>query len=196
MLIIGLTGGIGCGKSTVSKLFQDLGTPVIDADIIAHQIVEPGQPALQELRNTFGSSIFNTDGKLNRAELRLRVFSDPAKKQQLEAILHPRVYAEIDRAIQQLNHPYCIVCIPLLLETHMESKVDRILVIDCPVETQIERVQKRDGMSSEMIHRILANQVSRATRLARADDIIENTKSAEQLADQVKKFHNLYQKGL
>lgn len=192
MLVIGLTGGIGCGKSTVSELFRNLGTPVIDADDIAHKIVEPGQPALQALRDTFGDAIFAADGRLDRAELRQRVFSDLAKKQQLEAILHPLVYAEIDHAVQQLKHPYCIVCIPLLLETRMESKVDRILVIDCPVETQIERVQKRDGMSSEMVHRIIANQVSRATRLAHADDIIENTISAEQLADQVKKFHNSY----
>lgn len=194
MLRIGLTGGIGSGKSTVSKLFHDLGAPVIDADVIAHQIVEPGQPALKQLAATFGSEFLNADGSLNRAKLRELVFSDPSQKKRLERLLHPLIRAKMAEKIAQLDSPYCIVSIPLLLETQMTDLVDRILVIDCPVATQIERVENRDGLSAEQISRIIASQVSRKTRLARADDIIDNSKPARQLAEQVKKLHNLYLK--
>lgn len=194
MLKIGLTGGIGSGKSTVSKLFEELGIPVIDADVIAHQIVEPGQPALKQLVQAFGERFLNADGSLNRAELRERVFSDPAQKKRLEQLLHPIIYRKIEVEIDKLNSPYCILSIPLLLETKMTSFVDRVLVIDCPIETQIERVKKRDGFSTERIRSIIASQVSRDERLSCADDIIDNSKQAAQLAEQVKKLHNLYLK--
>ena len=191
MLKIGLTGGIGSGKSTVSKLFQDLAVPVIDADMIAHQLVESGQPALLLLEQTF-PNIINKNGSLNREKLRDIVFSDASEKQQLENIMHPLVYARIDSEIQKLNSHYCILAIPLLLETDMTSLVDRVLVIDCTVETQLERVRKRDGLSKQRISSIIASQISREKRLLHADDIIENSKSASQLAEQVKKLHNLY----
>ncbi|WP_305909198.1 dephospho-CoA kinase [Methylomarinum sp. Ch1-1] len=194
MLRIGLTGGIGCGKSTVSKLFQQLGAPVIDADVIAHSLVTTGQPALRQLENAFGSEIINADGSLDRAALRERVFAEPAEKKKLENILHPLIYAQIEAEIRQLRAPYCIVSIPLLLETNMTTRIDRVLVIDCPVETQIARVKQRDGLSTELINRIIASQVSRDTRLSRADDIIDNSKTPRQLAEQVKKLHNLYLK--
>ncbi len=191
MLKIGLTGGIGSGKSTVSKLFQDLGITVIDADICAHQLVEPGQPALHLLEQTF-PGVINEDSSLNRAKLRDIVFSDSSKKQQLENIMHPLVYAQIESEIKNLDSHYCILAIPLLLETNMASLVDRILVIDCSVETQLERVRKRDKLSKQRISSIIASQISREKRLLQADDIIDNSKSATQLAEQVKKLHNLY----
>ncbi|WP_031433773.1 dephospho-CoA kinase [Methylomarinum vadi] len=194
MLRIGLTGGIGSGKSTVSKLFQKLGIPVIDADLIAHQIVEPGQPALIQLAQTFGERFLNADGRLNRAELRKLVFSEPAQKKRLEQLLHPLIYRRIEEEIEKLDSPYCILSVPLLLETKMTSLVDRVLVIDCPVETQIERVKNRDGLPNEQIRSIIASQASREERLSCADDVIDNSKPAAQLAEQVKKLHNLYLK--
>lgn len=192
MLRVGLTGGIGSGKSTVSALFQQLGVPVIDADVIAHRLVEPGQPALAQLASEFGTNILKTDGSLNRAALRERVFSDPDQKRRLESLLHPLVHQQIKIETQRLNSPYCIISIPLLLETGMTDLVDRILVIDCPIAIQIERVKKRSGLSTDQVNDIIAMQASRETRLSHADDIIDNSKSAEQLADQVKKLHNLY----
>ena len=194
MLKIGVTGGIGSGKSTVSQLFKELGVPVIDADIIAHQIVQPGQPSLIQLAKTFGSQFINPDGTLNRIKLRELVFSDPAQKKRLEKLLHPLIYARIAEEIEQLVSPYCIVSIPLLLETNMTASVDRVLVIDCCVETQIERVKNRDCLPIEEIRKIVASQVSRNERLARADDVIDNSNQAAQLAEQVKKLHNLYLK--
>ena len=144
MLKIGLTGGIGSGKSTVARFFAGFGIPVIDADDIAHKLVEPGQPALERIRLAFGDDIIKSDGCLNRAKLRDIVFADGRQKQKLEALLHPRIFLRIQRDIDVLDASYCIISIPLLFETGMTEIVDRILVIDCPVETQIERVQKRD----------------------------------------------------
>ncbi len=191
MLKIGLTGGIGSGKSKVSRLFEELGIAIIDADIIARQIVEPGQPVLRLLDQTF-PNILNKDGSLNRAKLRETVFSDATKKKQLENIMHPHVYARINDALKQLEGDYCILAIPLLLETQMTSLVDRILVIDCPVAAQMERVKRRDGLSIKQISRIIDSQIGREKRLSYADDVIDNSKSVKQLAEQVKKLHNLY----
>jgi dephospho-CoA kinase len=195
MLKIGLTGGIGCGKSTVAGIFGQLAIPVIDADDIAHQLVAAGQPALDQIQRAFGGGVINPDGSLNRKKLRELIFSDSRQKQNLEAILHPLVYqaiqAGLDR-LEQLDKPYCIICIPLLFETGMTALADRILVVDCPVETQIERVQKRDGMTLENLQAIIGSQVSRAVRQARADDLIDNSKSGDGLAEAVKKLHNSY----
>jgi len=149
MLKVGLTGGIGCGKSTVAKIFADLNIPVLDADQIAHRLVEKGQPALARIQQEFGASILSPDGLLNRRHLREIVFSDLTQKQKLESILHPLIYKTIQAALEQLAAPYCIVSIPLLFETDMTRLVDRILVIDCPVETQIERVKIRDNLTIE-----------------------------------------------
>jgi dephospho-CoA kinase len=192
VLKVGLTGGIGCGKTTVSKLFAKLNVPVIDADKIAHQLVEPGQPALLEIGKVFGAQILNSDGSLNRAQLREVVFSDPQQKQKLEAILHPLVFAAIQDKVDQLNNPYCIISIPLLFETRTTHFVDRILVIDCPVETQIERVKRRDALDNERIQSIINSQVSKEFRIAHADDIIDNSETGGGLAEHVKKLHNLY----
>ncbi len=192
MLKIGLTGGIGCGKTSVARLFAELDIPVIDADEIAHQLVEKGQPALQRIAQVFGSTILKEDGTLNRSQLKDLIFSDSGLKQKLEGILHPLIYQSIQSTIENLDASYCIVCIPLLIETDRIDNVDRVLIVDCPVETQIERVQNRDHLSMEKIQAILENQVSRAVRLSKADDVIDNSEIETGLAEQVKKLHNLY----
>ncbi len=192
MLKIGLTGGIGSGKSTIAALFTRYSIPIIDADIIAHQLVKPGQPALVPLKQVFGQEIFNKDGSLNRDQLREVIFSDKEKKTQLEAILHPLIFQQMQSEFDKQTSPYSILCIPLLIETKMMSFVDRILVVDCPVETQIARVKQRDLLSTERILSIISSQVSRKTRLSYADDTIDNSNSPTQLAEQVKKLHNKY----
>jgi dephospho-CoA kinase len=192
MLKIGITGGIGCGKTTVAKLFEQLNIPVIDADTIAHQLVEVGQPALSEIVQAFGSNILNSDGSLNRKKLGQLIFLDSLKKQKLESIIHPLIYQAIQTALKSLNSPYCIISIPLLFETNMINLVDRILVIDCAIESQIERVQKRDGTPLAQIQAIIDSQVSRTYRKAHAHDLIDTSKSNDKLAETVKKLHNLY----
>lgn len=192
MLKVGLTGGIGCGKSTVSELFSDLGVPIIDADIIAHQLVEKGQPALTQLVQNFGEIILNEKGDLDRGYLRTLIFKHADKKQHLESLLHPLIYAQINTQIIQLNSPYCIICIPLLIETQKTANVDRVLVIDCMQQQQISRVIQRDALEKNQIEAIIATQASRKERLGFADDIIDNSKTPSQLAEQIKKLHNLY----
>lgn len=192
MLKIGLTGGIGCGKSTVTALFKHRNVPVLDADDIARQVVAVGQPALKLIQQTFGSDSLNADGSLNRDFIRELVFTYPEQKKKLEAIIHPLVYQTIQADLVLLTAPYCILSIPLLFEVNRADFVDRVLVIDCPVATQIERVQKRDNLSPERVQSIIDSQVSRAFRLAHAEDVIDNTQSNAELAQQVEKLHNLY----
>ena len=194
MLVIGLTGGIGSGKSTVAELFADLGVPVIDTDIIAHELVTPGQTALKEITTLFGNEILNTDGSLNRKALRELVFNSEKKRQQLEAILHPRIREQVQRRLDALSVAYCIVVIPLLLETGQQDQVQRILVVDTPETIQIKRSMKRDDTHEEGIKKIIAAQVDRQTRLAAADEIIHNEGSIEQLKQQVQVLHSLYTK--
>lgn len=192
MLKIGLTGGIGSGKSTVCRLFSELGAPVIDADIIARQLVEPDSTALKKLVGQFGKQILNSDDSLNRPYLRDLVFSDKTQKAQLEQIMHPLIYDEIERQIADLNSPYCIVAIPLLLETQQMQRVDRIAVVDCNADTQLLRVVSRDHLKAEQVLNIIASQMPRQQRLSFADDVIDNTCSLAHLAEQVKKLHNSY----
>jgi dephospho-CoA kinase len=192
MLKIGLTGGIGSGKSTVAKLFSDLNIPIIDADIIAQQLVEPSKPALKTIANHFGEKILLPSGGLDRNQLRDIIFTNSEEKKNLEAILHPLVYSEIESQIEQLFSPYCIISIPLLIETGMENFVDRILVIVCPVATQISRVKNRDQLSDARINSIISSQATHEQRLLAADDIIDNSNNTQALAEQVKKLHNLY----
>ena len=192
MLKIGLTGGIGCGKTTVANLFEALSVPVVDADQIARELVAKGQPALNRIAREFGPHILTEEGSLNRQQLKTIIFADAGRRQKLESILHPLVYRAIENELARIDAPYCLIAIPLLFETRMTSPVDRVLVVDCPVETQIERVQKRDHLPLEMIRSIIASQVSRAFRRAHADDLIDNSETAISLAEQVKKLHNLY----
>lgn len=192
MLKIGLTGGIGCGKTTVSNLFKQFNIPIIDADEISHQLVKARKPAWQSIKNVFGSEILLENGELNRADLKKRIFEDSTAKQKLEAILHPLIFQEISNQLNAISANYCIVSIPLLFETHAEFLFDRILVIDCDEKTQIERVQKRDNLSLARIQAILATQVSLEFRKNHADDILDNSKNNDLLAEQVKKLHNFY----
>ena len=192
MLKIGLTGGIGCGKSTVAEIFGQFRAPVIDADEIAHRLVAVGQPALAQIQQKFGTDALNPDGSLNRELLRELIFSDDKQKQKLEAILHPLVYQTIQAEVKKLDAPYCIICIPLLFETNMAHLVDRVLVVDCSIETQIERLQKRDNMTVERIQSIIDSQVSRDFRKAHANDLIDNSETNDRLAEAVKKLHNFY----
>lgn len=192
MLKIGLTGGIGCGKSTVTALFQELNVPVIDADVIAHTLVNLGSPALNSIKELFGSNVINSDETLNRANLRAVIFNNPTEKNKLEELLHPLIYSEIENQINLLSTPYCIICIPLLFETNWGKHVDRILVVDCAIEIQIDRLLKREGMNLEIIDAIIATQVPRSYRISHANDVLTNEYTYDILAEDVKKLHNLY----
>jgi len=194
MLIIGLTGGIGTGKSTVTKRFIGLGVPVIDADEIAHDLVKPRQPALQEIVREFGMEFLTPEGGLNRSLLRKAVFNDPKRRKALESILHPLVRKEMLRRAGLISAPYCIFCIPLLTETHQADMVDRVLVIDSPEKLQYERITKRDGLPQTEIKAILAAQARREDRLALADDVIINEGSLDDIYRQVDGLHEKYLK--
>jgi len=189
---VGLTGGIGCGKSSVCRLFADMAVPIVDADVVARQLVEPGQPALGRIVDTFGSDILNPDGSLHRAALRQLIFTDIKHKQALEAILHPMIYDEMEAQVAALSAAYCILAIPLLLEAKKKYAVDRMLVVDCSEELQCLRVMARDKVEKAQVKAIIAAQAGRAERLAAADDIIDNSGPTTSLAEQVKNLHNSY----
>ncbi len=191
-LIVGLTGGIASGKSTVARLFEHLGVPVVDADAVAREVVEPGQPALQAIRARFGDEVFDSGGRLDRARMRRRVFADARARADLEAILHPRIREIMEQRLRDAPAPYAIAMIPLLLETEGAARVDRVLVVDLPRETQIRRAQARDGSPRETLEGILAAQLDRDSRLARADDVIENDGPPEALRPQVESLHERY----
>ena len=184
-LRIGLTGGIASGKSTVADLFAELGVPVIDTDVIAREVVAPGQPALEEIGNRFGPQVMDADGRLDRAAMRKRIFSDDKARRELEAILHPRIGAETRRKSESAGGPYQLIVVPLLTSSALRDYVDRILVVDCEEERQIERLLARDAETEEQARRILATQSSRAERLAIADDVINNNNSIDSLRGQV-----------
>lgn len=192
MLRIGLTGGLASGKSTVAALFAAKGVPVIDTDLIARDVVRTGTPAHAAVANAFGKSILDPTGAVDRARLRERVFADPHARRQLESILHPHIRAETEDRMARLIAPYCVVVVPLLIETDFDELVDRILVIDAEEALQIERAMRRSGLTSEAVRAILAAQTDRATRRARADDIIENNGDAAGLAPQIDALHQRY----
>lgn len=190
--IVALTGGIASGKTAVSDRFAALGVPVIDTDVIAYQVVEPGQPALQEIVAAFGKVMLLANGKLNRRMMRETIFSDPVAKQRLESILHPAIRARVQQQIAAVVADYCLVVIPLFTESGAYDWVDRVLVVDTDEETQIERVMQRDGVSREQAEAALASQTSRQSRLALADDVIENNGSKADLDAAVSRLHALY----
>jgi dephospho-CoA kinase len=185
VLRVGLTGGIASGKSTVADLFAARGVTVLDTDRIAREVVAPGMPALGALVSALGGGILAQDGTLDRAALRRRIFSDEAARRTVESILHPEIMAELDRQSQHAPGPYQLFVIPLLVERGYERSVDRVLVVDCPEETQIARLMARDGETRDGAIRMLATQASREQRLAAAHDVVENDGSREDLAGRV-----------
>jgi dephospho-CoA kinase len=193
-LRIGLTGGIASGKTTVADLFAGCGATVIDADRIARELVMPGQPALAALIRALGREILDADGNLDRERLRKRIFSDTATRRIVEAILHPAVIAEIRRQSDAAPGPYQILVIPLLVEGGHRELVDRVLVVDCAEERQIERLMRRDGETRENALRALAAQATRAQRLAAADDIVSNDGDPANLVTEVAGLDSEYRR--
>jgi len=190
---IGLTGGIGSGKTTVANLFADRGAGIVDTDVIAHSLAAPGGLAIPAILAQFGRSYIDEDGSLNRARMRDRVFSDPAARKMLEAIMHPLILQVSDREMAQTSGEYVIFVVPLLVEsTRWRERVNRILVVDCPEEVQIRRVVERNAMSEAQVRAIMAAQARREDRLSAADDVIVNDDGTSKLIPQVERLHQLY----
>jgi len=191
-LLIALTGGIASGKTAVAELFAKLGVPVLDTDQIAREVVAPGMPALAQLVAEFGPGILDAHGGLDRARMRERVFADPVQRRKLEAITHPAIREELARRAAAAGGDYQIHVIPLLVETGRAEAYDRVLVVDCPEDAQIERLVARDGTSREQAEEILGAQASRAERLNAAHDVIENTGTFADLERFVGTLHRNY----
>lgn len=192
MLKVGLTGGIGSGKSTVVNYFRQLHVPIIDADKIAHELIQPGTAIYQKIIRHFGADILANNSQIDRQKLAKLIFSDEQKRLWLEQVMHPEVREQINRTIKSLHAPYCIIDVPLLLETKFPPKIDRILVIDCPKNMQMQRLRQRSHCSINHAKAIIAAQITRKERLLRANDIICNTKSLLELKNMVKKMHEYY----
>ena len=191
-MTVALTGGIGSGKSTVSALFAALGVPIIDADEIARRVAEPGGAAHAAMAALLGPDAVATDGRIRRDHVRKLVFQDDALRRRLEKIIHPIVRSEIDRAMARIEHPYCIVSIPLLLETGGTKDYDRVLVVDLPEQEQVSRTARRDGTGETDVRNIMQRQADRETRVRAADDIIDNSGAAAELGARVQHLHGKY----
>jgi dephospho-CoA kinase len=193
LLHIGLTGGIGCGKTTVANMFGALGAAIVDTDLIAHSMTVAGGPAMAAIRAAFGDAYLTADGALERASMRALVFADPGAKLRLEAILHPLIRAAAEAEAEAARGAYVILVVPLLIESgNWRARVARVLAIDCPEEMQLARVMTRNGLQEAQVKAIMAAQVSRPQRLAAADDIITNDDGLAALAPQVAALHRLY----
>ncbi len=190
--VIGLTGGIGSGKSAASARFETHGITVVDADQASRTVVQPGQPALALIAEHFGAGILDAGGALDRAQLRQKIFADPAERQWLEALLHPRITIEIFRALQAATSPYALLVSPLLLEAKQDTLANRVVVVDVDETTQLARTMSRDANSEPQVRAIMAAQIGRAERLARAHDVIRNEGSLEDLQRQVDALHERY----
>lgn len=190
--VVILTGGIASGKTAVSDRFAALGVPVIDTDVIAREVVAPGTPSLGKVTAVFGREILDASGALDRKKMRGIVFSNPSSKQKLEAILHPAIAASVREKISALASDYCILVVPLLVESGSYQWADRVLVVDVSEETQVQRVMARDGSTREQAEAILESQASRAERLAIADDVIENSGDFSALDAEVARLHQRY----
>lgn len=194
--VIGLTGGIGSGKSAAGHLFAERGVPVIDTDAIAHALTTPGGVAMPAIRAAFGDAVVTAEGALDRAAMRAIVFADPSARKRLEAILHPMIGAETERQLAASfadGAAYAILMVPLLVESgNYRKRVNRVAVVDCAEATQIARVMSRNGLAREEIERILAAQASREARLAAADDVIDNDGALADLAPQIGRLHLQY----
>jgi len=195
MFAVGLTGGIASGKTTISNLFAGLGVPVIDTDVISRKLLEPGELAYEQVCTHFGSDILDANNRIDRSRLRKIVFTSPDEKSWLETMLHPLIYQRShDAVLEHSLADYVLVVIPLLFETNFQSLADRILVVDCPPEKQIERLVKRDNIDVELARKMISQQLSNAARLARAHDIIDNRTDDADLRSQVASLHQAYQK--
>ncbi|HAU4905649.1 TPA: dephospho-CoA kinase [Aeromonas hydrophila] len=193
MYVVAITGGIGSGKTTVANQFAELGIEVVDADVIAREVVEPGTPALAAIAAHFGSEVITPDGQLDRRRLRERVFTDPQAKGWLNALLHPLIRTEMQRQCAAARSPYCLLVVPLLVENRLTALANRVLVIDVDEATQIERTCRRDGVSREQAQAILAAQASRAERLAAADDVLDNQNGTpEAIKSRILALHETY----
>lgn len=190
--LIGVTGGIGSGKTLVTDTFANLGVDIIDADIVARDVVAPGSEGLLAITRHFGEDILTPDSKLDRAALRELVFTHEKEKQWLNECLHPRIRLAMSSAIDKINSEYGVLAVPLLIENNMQEMVDRVLVVDCPESVQLSRALARDGSSEAAIKGIIAAQVSRDERLAEADDVVDNSKSEQHTIAQVEQLHDTY----
>jgi dephospho-CoA kinase len=190
---IGLTGGIGSGKTTVADLFGERGAALIDTDAIAHQLTTPGGVAIDAIRAAFGDDFIGADGAMDRARMRTHVFADAGARKRLEAVLHPLIRSETARAAQEARGDYLIFVVPLLVESQQwRTRTSRVLVVDCSEDIQIARVMQRNGMTRAQVEAIMAAQATRAERLAAADDVIENNGDTAALLPQIERLHARY----
>jgi dephospho-CoA kinase len=193
--VVGLTGGIGSGKSAAAGEFERLGASVVDSDAIAHQLTAPGGAALEHIKALFGEAFISPGGAMDREAMRQRVFSDPAAKRALEELLHPMIRGEAERRMAAARGPYLVYVVPLLVEAgDYRSRVDRVLVVDAPEALQLERVRSRSGLPEREVRAIMAQQLPRAARLAAADDVIDNSGALDALRAQVAALHARYLK--
>lgn len=192
MLVVGLTGGVGSGKSTVATLFAKHGVPIIDADVVAREVTAPDTQDFAKIVKHFGAGIVLPDGTLNRGQLRQLIFKDPKQRLWLEKLLHPSIRTEMQKKLNEINAPYCIAVIPLLLEVEFYYFINRILVVDAPEAEQIRRVMQRDSATKSDVEAILDSQASRIDRRSKAHDIITNDGKLEDLNAQVDKLHETY----
>lgn len=190
--VVGVTGGIGSGKTTVTNAFMEHGIDVVDADVIARDVVAPGSAALAQIREHFGADILLSDGSLNRAELRQRIFADNAQKEWLNQLLHPLIRQRIEAQLKAATSPYCILSAPLLLENNLNRLCDRVLVVDVSEDTQVQRTTRRDNTSEEQVRAIMDAQLERQARFSAADDIITNDCSLAFTHKQVASLHQQY----
>ncbi|HJM15437.1 MAG TPA: dephospho-CoA kinase [SAR86 cluster bacterium] len=191
-MIVGLTGGIGSGKTAVSDLFQGLGITIVDADIASRVVVEKGREELNKIADHFGKDILTSNGELDRAKLREVIFKSKEEKVWLESLLHPAIASQIQKELDSSKSPYTILVSPLLLETDQKNFCSTVLVVDVPVEIQIERTSKRDNVSEEQIKSIIASQIDRDSRLELADEVILNDGSIQNLESKVQELHNKF----
>jgi len=192
-LVVGLTGGIGSGKSAAAEEFGRLGATVVDTDAIAHELTQSGGAAIGEIRRRFGSAYVEPTGAMDRAKMRALVFRDPAAKRKLEQLLHPMIRAESERRIAAASGPYVIHVVPLLVESaEYRQRVARVLVVDCPEAVQVERVRRRSSLSEEEVRRIIGAQIKSEVRLTAADDVIDNAGTLDALHKQVRELHVRY----